>query len=50
MLLASNKSIGEIAQDCGFFDSSHFSQNFKKEKGVTPTEFKRKALAPSDDE
>lgn len=35
-LIYSNKSITEIAQECGFNDSAYFSTCFKKEFKVTP--------------
>jgi len=33
--------ISVIAQDCGFFDSSHFTRIFHKLKGRVPSEFKK---------
>lgn len=38
-LLASGNSLVETAMECGFFDQSHFSNNFKKYFGVTPKQF-----------
>ena len=38
------KSITEIAYDCGFNNSSHFSARFKKECGCTPTQFRNGEL------
>jgi len=40
-LLDMNYSISYIAQECGFFDSSHFSRYFKKIIGQTPLEYKK---------
>ena len=37
LLKNTNRSITEISQDCGFFDSAHFSHIFLKEKGVSPS-------------
>jgi len=34
-------SITEVAQLCGFDDPAHFTRSFKKETGVTPSEFRR---------
>lgn len=39
MLKYSNRSVGEIAETCGFGTIYYFSKYFKKAKGVTPTEF-----------
>lgn len=33
-------SIADIAQNCGFSDSSHFGRIFRKYKGVSPSEFR----------
>ena len=37
MLKTTNRSITEISQDCGFFDSAHFSHIFMKAKGISPS-------------
>ena len=39
LLSESNKSITEIAYECGFSSQSYFSYAFKRCKGVTPREF-----------
>ena len=36
-----NKTIGEVATECGIYDVNYFSRIFKKHTGVTPTQFKR---------
>lgn len=35
-LLAAGKKVTEVAQDCGFFDQSHFDREFKKMLGISP--------------
>ncbi|WP_164711928.1 YSIRK-targeted surface antigen transcriptional regulator [Staphylococcus debuckii] len=40
-LLFHDLSISDISQMLGFADSSHFCKKFKKETGMTPTEYKR---------
>lgn len=40
-LLAQEISISEISQMLGYADSSHFCKKFKKESGMTPTEYRR---------
>lgn len=41
-LLNTNDSVAKIAQDCGFFDSSHFSRYFKQTIGCSPLEYRKK--------
>ncbi len=41
LLERGNLSITEIAQETGFFDSSHFNRTFKKITGVTPLYYKK---------
>ena len=40
-LLRSRKSVTEIALQCGFSSSAHFSSSFMKRFGKTPSEFKK---------
>ncbi|WP_282935912.1 AraC family transcriptional regulator [Paenibacillus sp. RC67] len=40
LLMASDMTIGEIAQATGFHDIFHFSKAFKKRIGVAPSEFR----------
>lgn len=40
-LKESELSITSIAQDCGFFDSSHFSKCFKKTTGILPLNYRK---------
>ncbi len=40
ILATRNKTIGEVATECGIYDVNYFSRVFKKETGVTPTQFK----------
>lgn len=42
LLLNSNLSIADIAQQTGFSDSNYFSRYFKRNTGYTPTQFKSK--------
>ncbi|MEM0895813.1 MAG: AraC family transcriptional regulator [Verrucomicrobiota bacterium] len=42
MLNQTDLSIGEIALDCGFYDQSHFTKLFRREKGQTPTRYRRR--------
>lgn len=38
----SNKTITEIAQDCGYCDESHFIHVFKSIKGMTPADYRKR--------
>ena len=40
MLELTDKSIGEIAEECGFTDSSSFAKSFKATFGITPKEYR----------
>ena len=40
MLEHSDASISQIAQDCGFYDSSHFSKTFFKVKNMLPKDYR----------
>ncbi len=41
LLTTTNDTIAAIALDCGFYDHSHFTRNFRKLMGVSPREFRR---------
>lgn len=40
LLCHTNKTISEITQDCGFFDSSHFIRTFTSHESITPSDFR----------
>lgn len=40
-LTKQNKTIGEVATDCGIYDVNYFSRVFKKQTGLTPSQFRR---------
>ena len=40
MLEHTSYSIAQIAQDCGFYDSSHFSKAFFKSKNILPKDYR----------
>ena len=41
LLLKTNLSITEIAQQCGFEDSNYFGDSFKKAKGISPRDYRK---------
>ena len=43
MLGNSDKTITYIANDCGFFDSSHFEKIFTKHEGISPSSFRKQS-------
>ncbi len=45
MLTSENKTIGEVAAECGIFDLNYFSRVFKKHTGLTPTQYRRLAVS-----
>ena len=40
LLENSKKNIGEIAEDCGFYDLYHFSKSFKAITGIPPSKYR----------
>ena len=42
LLISSDAEIGNIALDCGFYDSNYLCKIFKKTFGITPRDFRRK--------
>lgn len=42
LLAGGNHTIGEIAQQTGYHDQSHFTRHFRKLAGMTPGEFRRR--------
>lgn len=41
LLETTDKLLSEIASETGFFDQSHLTRTFKKERGITPGEYRR---------
>ncbi len=41
MLLKTEKTISEIAQDCGFADSNYFSRQFRNSYSLSPREYRK---------
>ncbi|MDD6308932.1 MAG: AraC family transcriptional regulator [Clostridia bacterium] len=48
LLTGSDKSIQEIADACGFNDPNYFGDAFKKMKGISPMQFRRKKKVSSE--
>lgn len=45
MLGSEALSVGQIAEQCGFGDTSHFCRAFKAETGLSPLQYRKKAKA-----
>lgn len=39
-----NISIEELSEKCGFSSQSYFTRTFKKKTGLSPTQYRKKAL------
>jgi AraC-like DNA-binding protein len=44
-LIESDETLARIAQSCGFADANHLGKVFKRERGLTPGEFRRSRRA-----
>ena len=42
LILTTDKSITEIAYDCGYRELAYFSRRFSKKFGATPSSFRKK--------
>lgn len=47
-LLCSTQTIKKLAEDAGFHDYQYFCKAFKREIGISPTEFRKKQVVPPD--
>lgn len=43
-LQSNNMTVQKLAINCGFYNTSYFTQYFKKLVGMTPTEYKKKII------
>jgi AraC-like DNA-binding protein len=44
-LTTTNDAITDIAHDCGFYDHSHFTRNFKRAMGCSPREYRKQYMS-----
>jgi len=42
LLVESESSVTQIAHQCGFFDNSHFTRQFKSKMAISPIQFRKK--------
>lgn len=42
LLVSSSQAVMDVALECGFNDHSYFSKSFKRLKGVTPSEYRKR--------
>ncbi len=47
LLLRGDESLADIAFDCGFYDQSHFTNQFRRFRGLSPARY-RKQFSASD--
>ena len=47
LLLGTDLSVRSVAYSCGFADEIHFMKIFKKEKGISALQFRKKGTAPA---
>ncbi len=45
LLETTDKLVSEIAAETGFWDQSHFTKQFRRERGITPGEYRRRHRA-----
>ncbi|HGO4163221.1 TPA: helix-turn-helix domain-containing protein [Serratia marcescens] len=50
LLLKTSKKLAEIANESGFTDLSHFSRQFRKRTGLTPTKWRQENRLSRNDE
>lgn len=43
-LTTTNNTIASIALDCGFYDHSHLTRNFRKTMGISPNEYRKQHM------
>ena len=48
LLLSTNKTVGEVAGECGFKNQSSFNRIFLKHTGVTPSSYRRQQETPAE--
>ncbi|MBQ0110458.1 MAG: helix-turn-helix transcriptional regulator [Oscillospiraceae bacterium] len=41
LLIATDKSISDIAEECGYDNTNHFNRQFKKQTGLNPGEYRK---------
>lgn len=44
LLMKTNKTVTEIAIECGFYDHSHYTREFKKSMHLSPKQYKLKSI------
>jgi len=44
-LTSTNDTISAIALDCGFYDHSHFTRNFRKIMGTSPKDYRKQYMS-----
>ncbi len=47
LLKNTDRSMAEIASECGFFDQSHFTKTFRALEGVPPLRYRRTIEGPA---
>ena len=42
LLVETDKTLTQIAMDCGFFDTAHFLKQFKQNQNISPSEYRKR--------
>ena len=47
ILRTTDRRVGDVAQETGFFDHAHFIRTFKRKTDLSPAQYRQRNLTPS---